>query len=224
MTPPVKLISVDVGGTIGEAEGPGLTMQLTASSPLPADQARAVLRNRLHTQPALTDALATELATALGIAPEDFPRELPPAPLALYPYALDALKALAGLAPVVTLSNVTCVDADTEALRQRLAPWVTGLFPSSTLGYAKPDPRAFLTVAEHHKVPPASMIHIGDDWACDVLGALDAGAVPVWISKGRPIPDPPPTDGRQHVHVAATLTDAAAIIRTLANRPEGTHP
>ncbi|GGY71250.1 hypothetical protein GCM10010363_60600 [Streptomyces omiyaensis] len=215
MTPPVKLISVDVGGTLGEADGPGLAMRLTAASPLSADQARAVMRGRLHTQPALTDALAAELATALGIEPADFPRDLPPAPLTLYPYTLDALRELSAIAPVVTLSNVTFADADTDALRQRLAPHVTGLFPSCTIGYAKPDPRAFRTVADHHQVDPASMVHIGDDWACDVLGALDAGATPIWISKGRPIPDNPPAGERQHVHVAATLADAAALLRTL---------
>ncbi|MFE7583609.1 HAD hydrolase-like protein [Streptomyces gardneri] len=97
-----------------------------------------------------------------------------------------------------------------------------GLFPSCTLGYAKPDPRALLTVAERHGVAPASMIDIGDDWACDVLGgALGAGAVPVCISKDRPTPDTPPTFGQQHVHEAATLADAPAPIRTL-NIPEGT--
>ncbi|MGW8355533.1 hypothetical protein [Streptomyces wedmorensis] len=65
---------------------------------------------------------------------------MPAAPLTLYPYTLDALRELAGIAPVVTLSNVTCVDADTQGLRQRLAPWATDLFPSCTLGYAKPNP------------------------------------------------------------------------------------
>ncbi|MFE1348509.1 HAD family hydrolase [Streptomyces sp. NPDC058757] len=221
MNPPVKLISVDVGGTLGEADGPGLTMRLTAASPLPADQARAVLRGRLHTQPVLTDALAAELSAALGIDPADFPRDLPPAPLTLYPYTLQALRELAGIAPVVTLSNVTCADADTETLRQRLAPHVTGLFPSCTTGYAKPDPRAFRTVADHHHTELASMVHIGDDWTCDVLGALDAGAVPIWISKGRPMPGNPPAGQRQHVHVTATLADAAALLRTLTT-PEGT--
>lgn len=221
MNHPVKLISVDVGGTIGEAERTGLTVQLAAASPLPADQARVLVRECLHTQPVITETLAAEVATALGISPEDFPRDLPPAPLTPYPYALDALRRLADLAPVVTLSNVTCIDADTEDLRQRLAPWVTELFPSCTLGYAKPDPRAFLAVAERQRVPPASMVHIGDDWTLDVLGALDAGAVPVWISKGRPIPDTSPFAGRQHVHTAATLTEAVTVIHSLANRTQG---
>ncbi|MGW8355532.1 hypothetical protein [Streptomyces wedmorensis] len=66
------------------------------------------------------------------------------------------------------------------------------------------------------------MIHIGDDWTCDVLGALDTDAVPVWISKDRPIPDTPPTFERQHVHVAATLADTAALIRTLNTLEETT--
>ncbi|MEV6955221.1 hypothetical protein [Streptomyces sp. NPDC051183] len=53
------------------------------------------------------------------------------------------------------------------------------------------------------------------------MGTLGAVAVPAWISKDRPIPGIPPTVGCQHVHVAATLADAAALIRTL-NTPEGT--
>jgi hypothetical protein len=33
------------------------------------------------------------------------------------------------------------------------------------------------------------MIHIGDDWTCDVLGAVNASAQAVWISRSRPVPD-----------------------------------
>lgn len=184
------LISVDVGGTLGTAEGPGLTMRLTAVSPLPAQQAREIMRDRLHTQPSLGEAVVADVCEALQVAPADFPQDLPPAPLTLFPGTMDALRVLSEVATVVTLSNVTCADADTDGLRRRTAPWVSDFFPSCRIGYAKPDRRAFHAVAEHCAVDPARILHIGDDWVCDVVGAVNAGVGAVWISRGRPTPEP----------------------------------
>lgn len=209
------LITVDVGGTLGRAEGPGLGMRLTAASPLPADHTREIMRTRLHTQPQITDAVVTEICEALSIPPDAFPRDVRPAPLALFPGTLEALRSLAEIAPVVTLSNVTCADADTDGLRRLLSPWVTGFFPSCDIGYAKPDPRAFYAVAEHHRLAPSSVIHIGDDWRCDVLGSLAAGMIPVWISGGRSVPSTPSTGPGHDVLVADDLATAAAVIHAL---------
>lgn len=183
------LISVDVGGTLGRATGPGLTMRLVEASPLPPRQAREILRNHLHTQPIITDILMAEVANALHVPQTAFPRDPAPAPLTLFPGTVEALQELSATATVVTLSNVTCADADTEDLRARLAPWVDDYFPSCRIGYAKPDPRAFRSVAERYGVPLTRMVHIGDDWACDVVGAAAAGPRAIWISGDRAVPD-----------------------------------
>lgn len=188
--PQPQLISIDVGGTLGQAEGPGLTMRLTAASPLPPQQAREIMRGRLHTRPSLDDETVAALCDALQIPPADFPQNLTPAPFTLFAGSLEALRSLSGVATVVTLSNVTCADADAEGLRQLMAPWVSDFFPSCRIGYAKPDRRAFHAVAERCGVAPANVLHIGDDWACDVIGAVGAGLQAVWISRGRPAPDP----------------------------------
>jgi FMN phosphatase YigB (HAD superfamily) len=210
VTGTVQLVSVDVGGTLGTADGPGLTMRLIEASPLPAQQAREIMRGRLHTRPAITADVIDEVCAALGIAADPAPFTAAPAPLTLFPHTLQALRELAALAPVVTLSNVTCVDADTDRLATQLAPYVAGHFPSCQTGYAKPDANAFHTVASHYGTVPARMVHIGDDWTCDVLGAVNAGSRAVWISRGWPVPDESVL--RRGVLVADDLPAAARLL------------
>lgn len=116
---------------------------------------------------------------------------------------------------MITLSNVTCIDADTASLRQQVASWVTDYFPSYRLGYAKPDSRAFRTVAAHCCISTGSMVHIGDDWECDTVGATVAGATAIWISHGRPVPDERLLR-HPNVLIADDLTAACQHVSTLA--------
>ncbi|MET9292293.1 HAD family hydrolase [Streptomyces sp. NPDC003077] len=208
---------MDVGGTLGTADGPGLTMRLVAASPFPPARTREILRSSLHTRPALTDALVSEVCDAIQVPTETFPRNVPPAPLSLYPGTTEALRRMSAAATVVTLSNVTCVDADTDGLHTLLSPWVSDFFPSCRIGYTKPDPRAFRVVTEHFGTEPSGLIHVGDDWACDIVGAVEAGARAVWISHGRQVPD----DSLLVDHgvlVAGDLAAAATYIQHLAAR------
>jgi FMN phosphatase YigB (HAD superfamily) len=96
---------------------------------------------------------------------------------------------------------------------------VSDFFPSCRIGFAKPDQRAFLTVAEHCGVAPAHILHIGDDWTCDVVGAIAAGLQAVWISRGRPAPDPDLIVGHD-VLVADDLSAAARHVRSLTSTEE----
>jgi FMN phosphatase YigB (HAD superfamily) len=210
VTGAIELITVDIGGTLGAADGPGLTMRLIEASPLPAQQAREIMRGCLHTRPEITTEVVEEVCAALGIATDPALFTAPPAPLTLFPETLQALRELAALAPVVTLSNVTCVDADTDRLAAQLAPYVADHFPSCQTGYAKPDANAFHAVAKRYGTDLGRMIHIGDDWTCDVLGAANAGAQAVWISRGRPVPDE--TVLRRGVLVTEDLAAAARLL------------
>lgn len=81
-----------------------------------------IIRDLLHTAPAITDAVVSTVCSALHVPESTFPRDLPPVPLALFPDTLTALRALNQVAPVVTLSNVTCREADTDRLRALLRP------------------------------------------------------------------------------------------------------
>lgn len=46
---------------------------------------------------------------------------------------------------------------------------------STQIGYAKPDPKAFLAVAELVKLRPQEILHVGDGYENDYLGAQNAG-------------------------------------------------
>lgn len=211
------LVSVDVGGTLGISPRPGITAALVAASPLPRPDAIRIIRQRLHTVPAITDALIAELCEALDMPVTAFPYGHEAAPLELFPLAPAALKKISALLPVVTLSNVACVDAASEQLRELLSPWVSDFFPSHRIGYAKPDPRAFTTLAARCGVNPGRIVHIGDHWECDVLGALHAGAHAIWISGDRTPPSAGPIV-TSNVQVATDIGAAADLVRELCTR------
>lgn len=183
------LISLDVGGTLGHVNGPSLAATLVAASPLDPADARRYMRHHLHTQPAITPGVIAHVCAGLRIPESAFPNSMQALPLQLIPGALAAVKAMSETARLVTLSNVTCREAGTDQLRELLAPWVSDHFPSCRIGYAKPDPAAFQAVADACDTKIIDMVHIGDDWECDIEGAVSVGATAIWISNGRAVPD-----------------------------------
>jgi putative hydrolase of the HAD superfamily len=50
-------------------------------------------------------------------------------------------------------------------------------------GFAKPDARIFQVAADAAGVPLESVLHVGDDAAMDVVGALQAGMQAVWLNR-----------------------------------------
>ncbi len=58
---------------------------------------------------------------------------------------------------------------------------------SGRLGIDKPDRRIFEYAAQQLGVPLTDIVHVGDAWEADVIGARDAGAQAIWFS---------PTDDR----------------------------
>lgn len=211
------LVTVDIGGTLGTTDRPGITATLIAASPLSTRRAVAVLRSRLHTAPTIDEQLVEEVCQALHIPTTAFPRHNSGAPLRLFSTTSAALQQISTCLPVVTLSNVSCVEADLDGLAQLLSPWVTGHFPSCRTGYAKPDRRAFETVAARWRIGTDQIVHIGDSWECDVLGATGSGARAIWISSGRATPVANRLV-RPNVLVAADLVAAAGHVRDLCTR------
>lgn len=58
---------------------------------------------------------------------------------------------------------------------------------SSEIGIAKPRPEVFHSVAERADLEPGRVVHFGNDWRTDVLGALDAGCHALWFNpRGKP--------------------------------------
>jgi len=105
--------------------------------------------------------------------------------------------------PSVVLTNGEH-DIQTEKLRRTgLLGLVDAVAASSRLPAAKPDPRAFSSAAALVGVAADETLMVGDSWANDVLGALDAGAAAVLLDRQAP---PTGTD-REGVPVVPTLDD-----------------
>ena len=95
----------------------------------------------------------------------------------------DALQSLAFLSaryPVVALSN-----GNADVQRIGIGAFFRASISATECGVAKPDPRIFDLAAKAVQLPAEAVLHVGDDAALDVQGALGAGMQAVWINAER---------------------------------------
>jgi HAD superfamily hydrolase (TIGR01509 family) len=71
-------------------------------------------------------------------------------------------------------------------------PHLKAIVVSQRVGAIKPDPRMFDAAEKALGTPPGSILHVGDDWAADVVGAKRAGWRAAYLP-GRPPDSPLPT-------------------------------
>ena len=55
------------------------------------------------------------------------------------------------------------------------APYLASVVVSQRVGTIKPHPDIFRTAAAELGEEPRAILHVGDDWAADIVGAKDAG-------------------------------------------------
>ncbi len=79
---------------------------------------------------------------------------------------------------------------------------------SGVLGYEKPDPRIFEYAARGLGVATADIIHVGDAWEADVVGALAAGARAIWFQ---------PSESRELSRGIRRANDAIGTERALTD-------
>ncbi len=77
---------------------------------------------------------------------------------------------------------------------------------SGRVGIDKPDARIFQHTAQALGVPLADIVHVGDAWEADVIGACEAGARAIWFS---------PTDARALPPGVLACSNAAELSRAL---------
>ena len=121
----------------------------------------------------------------------------------LYEDVLPALARLAARWPVVALSNG---NADVHRV-PGLGRHFHAALSAADLGVGKPSPLAFAEACRRAGAEPAHTLHIGDDAALDVDGALDAGLQAAWVRRIT-LPGSGPPRGRPQ-HVVATLQELA---------------
>lgn len=96
----------------------------------------------------------------------------------LFDDALPALQTLARRFPVVAVSN-----GNADVHRVGIGVHFHDKVSARDLGVGKPDPRIFQAAAARAGVAPHEVLHIGDDPALDVLGALAVGMQTVWVNR-----------------------------------------
>jgi FMN phosphatase YigB (HAD superfamily) len=152
---------------------------------------------------------------AVGVYSDAFVATLPPTP--------DAGEVLARLAPtyrLAILSNwplATTIDRYVEAAGW--TPFLDAVVVSQRVGTIKPHPAIFAAARTALGEPaPATILHVGDDWAADVVGAVRAGWRAGYL-RGRPHDSPLPGSTRDTTVVAdleiARLGDLEDALRRL---------
>lgn len=96
----------------------------------------------------------------------------------LFDDAMLALEFLSARYPIVALSN-----GNADIARIGLAPYFRAAINAQEFGVGKPDPRIFHAAAGALDVQPRNVLHVGDDAALDVLGALNAGMQTAWVNR-----------------------------------------
>lgn len=71
-------------------------------------------------------------------------------------------------------------------------------------GLGKPEPAVFHHVAERLEAAPGRCLMVGDDYRCDVLGALGSGVHAAWVDAGR-AGAPPSVSPRPHARVRSLV-------------------
>jgi FMN phosphatase YigB (HAD superfamily) len=75
--------------------------------------------------------------------------------------------------------------------------WLTGVVVSQRVGTIKPHPDIFRVAETVLGTPPDAILHVGDDWAADVVGARGAGWHAAYLRRPRgesPLPESHPDD------------------------------
>lgn len=95
-----------------------------------------------------------------------------------YDDALPALKLLSKRYPLISLSN-----GNAQLHLVGIAHYFQAEISAKSVGVAKPEPHIFQAAAAAVGVAPEEVLHIGDDAALDVIGALNAGMQAVWLNR-----------------------------------------
>ena len=98
--------------------------------------------------------------------------------VSLYADALPALQMLARRFPVIAVSN-----GNADVHRVGIGMHFQATVSAREVGVGKPDARIFEVAARSVGAAPEAVLHIGDDPALDVAGALNVGMQAVWVNR-----------------------------------------
>ncbi|MFD2422406.1 HAD family hydrolase [Amycolatopsis pigmentata] len=159
----------------------------------PGDPEFDRIRWMLNCTPVITDAVVEKVCGALLIDPGRWPGPEP-----WHVCGFDAFDGAAGVVaelrdmgfPVVVLSNGPVTAAHRiHALQARL-PTVSRIYTSYAMGMRKPDPRLWQQIASDLGLRTNEILHVGDQWSNDILGAANAGCYALHLATREQPPHP----------------------------------
>jgi len=169
---------------------------------------------------AATRSSATERQTGVDAYSRAFVETIRPAP-EVEPF----LRRLAKHRRLAILSNwPLAVTLDRFALVAGWAPHLAAIIVSQRVGTIKPDRRIFEAArAALGDPPPAAILHVGDDWAADVVGARRAGWRAAYLADraaDSPFPTSDPDEAVSADLVLDRLADLEGRLVPVARRPD----
>ena len=124
-----------------------------------------------------------------------------------------ALERLAARFPLLALSN-----GNAELAATGLTDYFVGAVSARSVGVAKPAERIFAVACAELRCAAGQVMHIGDDWRLDIVGARQAGLHTAWIRRpeaalhhGPASPDLDMPPAGHHLHVDDLLALAEAL-------------
>ncbi|SAI74628.1 Pyrimidine 5'-nucleotidase YjjG [Bordetella ansorpii] len=122
--------------------------------------------------------------------------------------AFPALQWLSARFPLVAVSNGNA-RLDMTGGHQ----FFTGAISAADAGIAKPEAAIFHAAADMVSARPEQMLHVGDNFELDVVGARNAGLQAAWLVR-QDQGLPPRMEYSDHMTVSCLLTLCAALGRT----------
>jgi len=126
--------------------------------------------------------------------------------LELFPGVEQALQRLAERFPLLALTN-----GNADLSRLPIGRLFVGTVSAREFGVGKPDARIFHAACARLGCAPPEVLHVGDDWALDVLGARAAGMQVAWL---RHAEAPAPVAGTDGVWVIDHLQQLVQVLIT----------
>lgn len=118
----------------------------------------------------------------------------------LYEDALPALQWLSERYPLVAVSN-----GNADVHRTGVGRWFRTAFSARAFGSGKPHEPIFRAAAASVGLLPRDVLHVGDDAALDVAGALGAGMQAAWVVRESEAAQGPWTHGARPQLVVPNL-------------------
>lgn len=206
-----KVVSLDIGNTLIRLANEGFCTEFRIKTCAPREKLRPLFFEHFLTKDQPLEDAVYKVCEIIGYdSPQKLIDEFIPAAAFLFDDTVPALKEMKkACIPLVAISNCTPWEAGGLELLG-LNEYLSAVFYSYTLGWAKPNPAIFRHVQRSIGVEPENIIHVGDSWTADVEGAKAVGWHAVFLAREEA--SLPPEDTKLKVPVIRSLKELPQLV------------